>query len=87
MVKKSTEPALAAITDPLQARSALRGLARVIRDTDGVELTFLRQAIEEAEASATSIAKPRKYMPTKRVVEIRNQEGLILAVVPVFTSS
>ena len=61
----------------------IRDSVGLIKDTEGLELTSLRRAIEEAEASAASLAKQRKYMPTRCTIEVRDHEGLILAVVPV----
>jgi len=56
----------------------------VIRDADGIELPSLRRAIEEAEASTRSIADQRKYEPGTCSIDVADEEGLILATIPVF---
>lgn len=59
----------------------------VIPDGDGLDLPSVRRAIEEAEASARSIAEQRKSKPGACQIEVWDEGGLLLAVVPVFRPS
>ena len=62
----------------------IRAPAGLIRDTKGLEIATLRPAIEEAQASAESLRGRRKYMPGRCHIEVCDEAGLILAVVPIF---
>jgi hypothetical protein len=61
----------------------IRDAKGLIEDGDGMELASLRRAIEEAEASAASLNEQRKYAPSRCSIEVTDEQGLILAVVPV----
>ena len=62
----------------------IRDTAGLIADPDGLELVSLEAAISEAEASARSVAAQRRSTPGSCQIEVHDEKGLILAVVPVF---
>jgi len=65
----------------------IRDPAGLIEDSEGLELASVRAAIQEAESSAASIAQQRKFEPGSCQIEVHDEVGLLLAVVPVFLPS
>ena len=65
----------------------IRDSLGLVPDTEGMDLLSLNEAMIEAKASARSIAEERKYMPIQCCIEVRDEEGLAIAVVPVFRPS
>lgn len=60
----------------------IRDANGLIEDSEGMEHASLRRAIEEAERSAPSLNEQRKYTPSRCSIEVADEQGLVLAVVP-----
>src|SRR3569832_3033878 len=62
----------------------IRDPVGLIKDTEGLELPSVRRAIEEAEASARSIAEQRRAMPGRCSIEVWDDVGFFFVFVFVF---